>query len=76
MAELVQQVTSLTTQLENQVRGMRGMEAARVQDMQTVIDLQGKLMAKASESSRVRFVVIKGVGRPAVFHSEAKAWSS
>ena len=67
---------ALTTQLANQGTNMRSLEAARVQYMHTMIDMQGKLMAKAAETSRVRFVDVKGIGRPSVFHYEVKAWSS
>ena len=76
MAEMAAQVTALTTQLARQDNTMRQLELARVQDMHTVIDLQSKLMAKAAEASRVRFVDVKGIGKPSTFHSEVKAWSS
>ena len=74
MTERVSQVRALTTQLANQGSNMRLLEAARARDMHTVVDLQGKLMAKAAETSRVRFVDVKGIGRPSVFHHEVKAW--
>lgn len=76
LAELVAQVRSLTTQLAHQDANMRPLDIARMQDMHTVIGLQAKLMTKAAETSRVRFVDIKGIGRPSVFHSEVKAWPS
>ena len=50
MAELVAHIRALTTQLANHDTNMRSLEAARVQDMHTVIDLQGKLMVKAAET--------------------------
>ncbi len=72
----VAQVQLLTSTAEKQEHELRAAEASRTILLQQMIDLQAQVIAQASASragpSRVTFVDVKGIGKPATFSSEPR----
>ena len=77
MRELVEQVRNLTNELTRQRDVVANLQGQRLQELEAVNRLQASVIAdREAKKEKVQFVDIKGIGRPTIFNSDMKAWSS
>ena len=77
IAQLVEQVRNLTTELTRQNGVVAQLQQQRVQELEAMNKLQATIIAdREARKEKVQLVDVKGIGKPTVFNSDMKAWSS
>ena len=74
---LTVQVRDLTAELTRQRDLMNTVQAQRMQDLEAMTKLQQTIITEREASKkRVQLVDVKGIGKPSVYNSDMKSWSS
>ena len=74
---LAVQVRDLTAELTRQRDLVNTVQAQRMQDLEAMTRLQQTIITeRESNKKRVQLVDVKGIGKPSVYNSDMKSWSS